>query len=184
MEKEQEQENKKKQNFRKEVRSWIVCIAATLAITLFITNFVIVNASIPSGSMENTIMTGDKLIAFRTAYLFSEPERGDVIIFEYPDDESEWYIKRVIALPGETIEVKDGKAEATIIWSSSNYDYMRVDEEKFLPVNTEGNSTFVITVTGFDSPLTVYADTTAMSTPHEIEYTLTFDSSTLEEQKQ
>ena len=109
MEKEQEQENKKKQNFRKEVRSWIVCIAATLAITLFITNFVIVNASIPSGSMENTIMTGDKLIAFRTAYLFSEPERGDVIIFEYPDDESEWYIKRVIALPGETIEVKDGK---------------------------------------------------------------------------
>ena len=82
------------------------------------------------------------------------------------------------------VEVKDGKAEATIIWSSSNYDYMRVDEEKFLPVNTEGNSPFVITVTGFDSPLTVYADTTAMSTPHEIEYTLTFDSSTLEEQKQ
>ena len=71
MEKEQEQENKKKQNFRKEVRSWIGCSAATLAITLFITNFVIVNASIPSGSMENTIMTGDKLIAFRTAYLFS-----------------------------------------------------------------------------------------------------------------
>lgn len=82
------------------------------------------------------------------------------------------------------VEVKDGKAEVTIIWSSANYDYMRVDEEKFLPVNTEGNSTFVITVAGFDSPLTVYADTTAMSTPHEIEYTLTFDSSTLEEQKQ
>lgn len=109
MEKEQEQENKKKQDFKKEVRSWIVCIVATLAITLFITNFVIVNASIPSGSMENTIMTGDKLIAFRTAYLFSEPKRGDVIIFEYPDDETEWYIKRVIALPGETIEVKGGK---------------------------------------------------------------------------
>ena len=90
-----------------------------------------------------------------------------------------------VNIPTEkVVEVKDGKAEATIIWSSSNYDYMRVDEEKFLPVNTEGNSTFVITVTGFDSPLTVYADTTAMSTPHEIEYTLTFDSSTLEEQKQ
>lgn len=81
------------------------------------------------------------------------------------------------------IEVKDGKAEATIIWSSSNYDYVRVDEEKFLPVNTEGNSTFVIPVAGFDSPFTIYADTTAMSTPHEIEYTLTIDSSTLTEQK-
>lgn len=79
---------------------------------------------------------------------------------------------------------KGRKGRCDVIWSSSNYDYMRVDEEKFLPVNTEGNSTFVITVTGFDSPLTVYADTTAMSTPHEIEYTLTFDSSTLEEQKQ
>ena len=82
------------------------------------------------------------------------------------------------------IEIKDGKAEATIIWSSSNYDYVRVEEEKFLPVNTEGNSTFVIPVAGFDSPLTIFADTTAMSTPHEIEYMLTFDSSTLAEQKQ
>ena len=81
------------------------------------------------------------------------------------------------------IEVKDGKAEATIIWSSSNYDYVRVNEEKFLPVNMEGNSTFVIPVAGFDSPFTIYADTTAMSTPHEIEYTLTIDSSTLTEQK-
>ena len=82
------------------------------------------------------------------------------------------------------IEVKDKRAEATIIWSSSNYDYVRVEGEKILPVNTEGNSTFVIPVAAFDSPLTIYADTTAMSTPHEIEYTLTFDSSTLEEQKQ
>ena len=83
----------------------------------------------------------------------------------------------------ESPAVIEGKAEATIIWSSSNYDYVRVDEEKFLPVNTEGNSTFVIPVAGFDSPFTIYADTTAMSTPHEIEYTLTFDSSTLTEQK-
>ena len=83
-----------------------------------------------------------------------------------------------------TITVKDGVATASIVWSSPNYDYMLVDGEKYLPVNTEGNSTFVIPVAGFDSPLTIFADTTAMSTPHEIEYTLTFDSSTLAEQKQ
>ena len=82
------------------------------------------------------------------------------------------------------LTLNDGIAYASITWSSSNYDYVRVEEEKFLPVNTEGNSTFVIPVAGFDSPLTIFADTTAMSTPHEIEYTLTFDSSTLAEQKQ
>lgn len=78
------------------------------------------------------------------------------------------------------LRVENGVARAEIVWSSSNYDYMRVGEQQFLPVNTEGNSVFEIPVTAFDWKLTVYADTTAMSTPHEIEYTLCFDSSTLE----
>ena len=77
------------------------------------------------------------------------------------------------------IEVEDGEMTATIIWSSSNYDYMRVDEEKFLPVNTEGNSVFEIPVSVFDEDFFVTADTTAMSTPHEIEYQLRFDSSSI-----
>ena len=76
--------------------------------------------------------------------------------------------------------IADGKATATIEWSSSNYDYMKVDDVQYDPVNTEGNSTFEITITGFDAPIAVVADTTAMSTPHEIEYTLTFDSASLE----
>ena len=78
------------------------------------------------------------------------------------------------------ITVADGKATATIEWSSSNYDYMKVDDVQYDPVNTEGNSTFEITITGFDAPIAVVADTTAMSTPHEIDYTLTFDSASLE----
>lgn len=77
------------------------------------------------------------------------------------------------------IEVKDGIAYATIVFSSSHYDYMLVDDEKYLTVNTEGNSTFEIPVTGFDYKMPVVADTTAMSTPHEIEYTLSFDSASL-----
>lgn len=56
---------------------------------------------------------------------------------------------------------------------------MIVDEEKFLPVNTEGNSVFEIPVSVFDEKINVIGDTVAMSTPHEIEYTLLFDSSTL-----
>ena len=71
------------------------------------------------------------------------------------------------------ISVKDGKVTAEIKWSSSHYDYMLVDGEKFLPVNTEGNSVFEIPVAEFDKPMTVMADT------HEIEYTLTFASDTV-----
>lgn len=76
--------------------------------------------------------------------------------------------------------IADGKATATIEWSSSNYDYMKVDDVQYDPVNTEGNSVFEIPVSGFDWKMPVLADTTAMSTPHEIDYTLTFDSASLE----
>ena len=77
------------------------------------------------------------------------------------------------------LTVADGKMTATIVWSSPNYDYMIVDGEKYLPTNTEGNSTFEIPVSTLDTALDVTADTVAMSTPHEIEYTLTFDSASL-----
>ena len=77
------------------------------------------------------------------------------------------------------ISVKDGKVTAEIKWSSSHYDYMLVDGEKFLPVNTEGNSVFEVPVAEFDEPMAVTADTTAMSVPHEVEYTLTFASDTV-----
>ena len=76
--------------------------------------------------------------------------------------------------------VKDQKAVAEIVWSSPNYDYMKVGEEKFLPVNQGGEtSVFEIPVTVFDRKMAVAADTTAMSTPHEIEYTLLFDSASI-----
>ena len=77
------------------------------------------------------------------------------------------------------LTVADGKMTATIVWSSPNYDYMIVDGEKYLPTNTEGNSTFEIPVAALDTALDVTADTVAMSTPHEIEYTLRFDSASI-----
>ena len=77
------------------------------------------------------------------------------------------------------LRIEDGKAFATIIWSSSNYDYMKVGGEKFDLVNTEGNSSFEIPVSAFDWKMPVIADTIAMSEPHEVEYTLVFDSTTI-----
>ena len=77
------------------------------------------------------------------------------------------------------LTVADGTMTAVIVWSSPNYDYMLIDGEKYLPTNIEGNSTFEIPVAALDTALAVTADTVAMSTPHEIDYTLTFDSATL-----
>ena len=78
------------------------------------------------------------------------------------------------------ITVTDGAATAILEWSSPNYDYMLVNGEKYLPVNTEGNSVFEVPVEALDAPLTMIGDTVAMSTPHEVEYTVTFHSETLE----
>lgn len=78
------------------------------------------------------------------------------------------------------LRVEAGQAWVTLVWSSPNYDYMRLGEEKYLPRNTQGNAEFEIPVTAFDFALPVMADTTAMSTPHEIAYTLYFDSATLQ----
>lgn len=78
------------------------------------------------------------------------------------------------------ITVAGGAVTATLEWSSPNYDYMLVNGEKYLPVNTEGNSVFEVPVEALDAPLTMIGDTVAMSTPHEVEYTVTFHSDTLQ----
>lgn len=86
---------------------------------------------------------------------------------------------RAEVLSPAEISVSEGKATALIQWNSPNYDYMIAGGETYLPVNTEGNSAFEIPVSVFDEPMDVIGDTVAMSTPHEIEYTLTFHSGTV-----
>ena len=98
---------KEKDSTAKELFQWLIAILAAVAIALFVDNFLIVNAQIPSGSMENTIMTGDRVVGNRLSYLTKNPERYDVIIFKYPDDESQLFIKRIIGLPGETVQIMD-----------------------------------------------------------------------------
>lgn len=78
------------------------------------------------------------------------------------------------------LRVENGEVFATIVWSSPNYDYMKVGERRYDPVNSGGGSTFEIPVGGFDTPLEVIADTVAMSTPHEVAYTLTFASASVQ----
>ncbi len=99
-----------KEQIKKEIISWLKMLIFCFLTALFINNVIIVNANVPSGSMENTIMTKDKIVAFRWSYIFSEPKRGDIIVFKFPDDIEQkiLYVKRVIGIPGDKVEIKDG----------------------------------------------------------------------------
>lgn len=100
---------KKKRNWGAELTEDLILVLVVFAVVAFLQRHVIVNAAIPSGSMENTIMTGDRVFGNRLVYNNNDPERGDIVIFKYPDDETQLFIKRVIGLPGETLQIRDGK---------------------------------------------------------------------------
>ena len=98
-----------KKSIGKELLEYLKMIIFVVIFVVVVNNFLIINAKIPSESMENTIMTGDRIFGNRLAYVLGDPERYDIVIFRYPDDESQLFIKRVIGLPGETVEIIDGK---------------------------------------------------------------------------
>ena len=101
-------EEKQKKSKLREAISFMTPIVVALIIAIFLKTCIFANIVIPTGSMLNTIQEGDRIIASRLAYINDEPQRYDIIIFRYPDDETQLFAKRIIALPGETIEVKNG----------------------------------------------------------------------------
>ncbi len=102
-------ENKaeEKESAKKVVWEYIRMFAGVLIVVILLQNFVFINARIPSASMETTVMTGDRIFGNRLAYTFGDPERYDIVIFRYPDDETRLFIKRVIGLPGETVTIRE-----------------------------------------------------------------------------
>lgn len=92
----------------REILSYAFIAAAAFALTMFIRAYIITIAYVPSESMEPTIKAESRILVNKMYYHFYEPQRGDVIVFPFPDDESELFIKRVMGLPGETIEGKGG----------------------------------------------------------------------------
>jgi len=93
----------------KDAWGWVKTIIFAVIFALIITNFVIVNASVPTGSMEGTIRVNDRIVAFRLSYLFSSPQTFDIIVFRGPDDDSTLYVKRVVGTPGDVVEIRDGR---------------------------------------------------------------------------
>ncbi|MBQ5311384.1 MAG: hypothetical protein ILP19_05020 [Oscillospiraceae bacterium] len=124
-----------------------------------------ISTSLPKDAIEREFVTADTLGLADGAYTAEVTLTGGSG-------------RASIASPAE-LTVKDGNITAHIVWSSKNYDYMIVNEEKFLPAEGEEYSAFDIPIESFDAALPVRADTTAMSQPYEIEYTLYFDSSTV-----
>ena len=115
--------NEKQNTFVLELLSYVKIIVAAILIAFIFTQYVIVNAQVPTGSMKNTIMEGDRLIGFRLSYIFSKPQRGDIVIFKFPDDETENYVKRIIGIPGDVIQIKEG--HVYVNGELSTEDYIR-----------------------------------------------------------
>lgn len=110
----EDEDNEEEVSVLREVFSYIKIFALAALLAFIINNTIIINATVPTGSMTNTILIDDQLIGFRLAYLFSGPQRGDIVIFKYPDDPSEKFIKRVIGLPGDVVDIKDENGEVKV----------------------------------------------------------------------
>jgi len=106
---EEDEPEKKKRSLLRELLSFAEIFIAAFLLAQLMTHFVLINAEVPSESMENIIEPGDRLFGFRLAYMFEDPERFDVVIFRYPVDETQNFIKRIIGLPGEKVEIREGK---------------------------------------------------------------------------
>ena len=98
-----------KEYWIREGKEWAQSIAVALVLTLVIRTYVIQAFKIPSGSMRPTLMEGDKLFVNKFIYRFKPMQRGDIIVFKYPQDPKTDFIKRLVAFGGETVEIRDGK---------------------------------------------------------------------------
>ncbi len=99
----------KKGGARRELLDALEVIVLAALLAFFVNTFLIANSRVPSESMETTIMTGDRVIGSRLSYkFFGDPQRGDVIIFRWPDNEKILFVKRIIGVPGDTVTIRGG----------------------------------------------------------------------------
>jgi signal peptidase I len=92
-----------------EVKDWVVSIVIAVVLAFFIRYFIVELYLVDGPSMRPTLQSQERLVVNKFIYRFRSPERGEVLVFRYPKDPSRDFIKRVIAVPGDTIEIKDGR---------------------------------------------------------------------------
>lgn len=137
-------QNTQKPTLISELISYVKIFVIAFIIAFIFTRYVIINAQVPTGSMQNTIMAGDKLVGLRLSYLFSSPKRGDIIIFKYPVNEKENFVKRVIGVPGDVVQIISGSVYVNgellkedyllepMTESSENYVYIVPEDSYFV----------------------------------------------------
>jgi signal peptidase I len=130
----------------KEFLSWIRDLGIVIIIALLITNFVGENTRVIGASMEPNIHDGDYFILDKISYRFSEPERFDIVVFPYTQDTSKNYIKRIIGLPGETIDIKDGLIyiDDQVLEESYGMEVIKYEGNQVYPLLIPENQYFVM----------------------------------------
>ena len=114
-----------KQELWQEALIWGKTIIVTLMFVFVFNNFIIVNARVPSASMEDTIKTNDRVVAFRLSYLFRQPRRYEMVVFRGPPGDPTLYVKRVLGLPGETLLIRDGHVYINGSDIPQRYDFIK-----------------------------------------------------------
>ncbi len=137
-----------KRDYKSEVIDCIVTVGIAAVIAFVLGHFVILNCNVPTGSMLETIQLDDNIIGNRLTYKFSDPQRGDIAIFKWPDDETQVYIKRIIGLPGETVEIKEGRVYINGSDTPLDEEYLsdeaRLDTRSFGPYEVPDNCYFML----------------------------------------
>ena len=146
---EDEEEEKKPKSKLREAVEFLIPIVVAVIIAIILKSVVFANAVVPTGSMLNTIHEGDRIIPSRLAYIKEDPQRYDVIIFKYPDDETQIYVKRVIGLPGETVQVVNGvvyvtKTDGETIQLDDSFVTNGTPEGDFGPFEVPADSYFMM----------------------------------------
>ena len=146
--KESTSESKKltKNKIISEIANWAIIIGVALILATLINKFVIIKAEVISGSMEDTLQIDDVYLGSRLSYVFGDPERGEIVFFKFPDNEEETFVKRVIGLPGEKIEIRDGKVYINDAAEPLYEPYLRETprNEDFGPVVVPEDSYFMM----------------------------------------
>lgn len=143
-----DKENKKESKIGG-IISFFIPIIIAVVVALVLRTYVFANAVVPTGSMLNTIQLNDRIIASRLAYVKNDPERYDVILFHFPDNEEEIYVKRVIGLPGETVEIVNGvvyvtKTDGETVQLDDSFVTNCEPEGDFGPYTVPENSYFML----------------------------------------